>query len=184
MKLCFLAFAFAVAGMGQAQAAHSLFTPLQERKVLEGVQEACNNTWCEGDFGYDFKKFHCEKSSCQLDFDIIIYTIFDANGRPDQVSAEHHPVTCTYSPVRRLRDVLNQNKTYVSDKYFLSLAKCIDEKAELIAKEKAPRLPPGEVPPPDEPKVDMPLPVEVNQIPQLTPQSPFDFGSALQGIQP
>ena len=133
-----------------AQAA-SMFTPAQERKALEAVQEACNNTWCEGEFGYDFKKFQCEKRKCALDFDIVVYTRYD-DGVPDPTTADHYDTRCEFSPVKNFADVINVKKNYVTPAYFKSLAKCIDENASAIGQPKGQN---------SEPNPPMPLPVEV-----------------------
>lgn len=133
-----------------AQAA-SMFTPAQERQALEAVQEACNNTWCEGDLGYEFKKFHCEKRKCALDFDILVYTKYN-DGVPDASSADHFETRCEFSPVKKFSDVINLRKKYVTASYFKSLAQCIDENASGLGQPK------GQ---PTEPNPPMPLPVEV-----------------------
>ena len=43
-------------------------TPRQEAVVLDLVDDACGDTWCEGDFAFDFRRFACspEKRSCVL----------------------------------------------------------------------------------------------------------------------
>ncbi|MGZ3695121.1 MAG: hypothetical protein ACXWQO_13325 [Bdellovibrionota bacterium] len=158
MKFALPLLALLISGSSPAMAARSLFTPFQERKVLEGIQAACNNTWCEGDFGYEFNKFHCEKSSCKLDLNIILYKKHDGNGHPILDSAERHAVVCAYTPVKRLSDVLNPKKAYVSEKYFKSLATCIDLNASVLGEDE------GWAPDP-QPQPDMPLPVEVQNIP-------------------
>lgn len=170
-----IALAVSVGGAAEAARPQSMFTPTQERRVLEGIQEACNNTWCEGDFVYEFKRFHCEKWVCTLDLNIISYGEYDDNGQPNPATAKHHPTVCTYTPVRRLSDVLKTNKVYVTPKYFLSLAKCFDDAAEKIGDESKPQPTDPNAPvtpePPKEPDVPIPLPVEANEQTQPAPES-------------
>ncbi|MGE3260473.1 MAG: hypothetical protein AB7K68_01725 [Bacteriovoracia bacterium] len=189
MRISIFLFALAVGGMAEAGAARtrSLFTPAQERRVLEGIQEACNNTWCEGDIGYDFKKFHCENKTCTLDLDMLTYTKYDANGHPDLQSGKHHPVTCTFAPVRRLRDVLSPYRIYVSNKYFVSLATCIDQNASKIYNEDAPVEAPDTAVPanpesigPIAPIPPIPLPVESGDKP---PPGPFGIFETVFPVQ-
>ena len=43
-------------------------TPRQEAVVLDLIDDICGDTWCEGDFAFDFRRFACspEKRSCVL----------------------------------------------------------------------------------------------------------------------
>ena len=43
-------------------------TPRQEAVVLDLIDDVCGDTWCEGDFAFDFRRFECspEKQSCVL----------------------------------------------------------------------------------------------------------------------
>ena len=51
----------------QARAPYDL-TPRQEAVVLDLIDDICGDTWCEGDFAFDFRRFECspEKRSCVL----------------------------------------------------------------------------------------------------------------------
>jgi hypothetical protein len=106
--------------------------PSQERQVLDKVQEACNNTWCEGDFVFDFYKFHCEKSDCVLHFVITKYTQYDDGGRPLVQSAQNFPAQCVYSEAKSFGDLVSRSRNYLTNKYFASLALCIDHYGEAI----------------------------------------------------
>jgi hypothetical protein len=148
-----IALLIAAASLPVSARAASMFSPAQERRVLEAVQEACNNTWCEGNYGYNFRKFHCEGGKCTLDFDIISYNEYDENGKPNEASADRYELRCDYAPVKELGDVLNFERNYVTAEYFKSLATCIDENASGLGLPKA-------QPKPSEPNPPMPLPVE------------------------
>ena len=43
-------------------------TRRQEAVVLDLIDDICGDTWCEGDFAFDFRRFHCspEQRSCVL----------------------------------------------------------------------------------------------------------------------
>ena len=51
----------------QARAPYDL-TPRQEAVVLDLIDDICGDTWCEGDYAFDFRRFECspEKQSCVL----------------------------------------------------------------------------------------------------------------------
>ena len=42
--------------------------PRQEAVVLDLIDDICGDTWCEGDFAFDFRRFECspERQSCTL----------------------------------------------------------------------------------------------------------------------
>ena len=43
-------------------------TPRQEAVVLDLIDDACGDTWCEGDVAFDFRRFACspKRQSCTL----------------------------------------------------------------------------------------------------------------------
>lgn len=158
MKSLFLALALVGGVAHAAPPARSMFTDAQEKKVIAAVKEACTNAWCEGDLGYNFTNFHCEKSTCQLDFEIISYTRYLEDGAPDPASAEKVQAVCKFGPVKGLNDILNRKRDYVSSNYFLSLAKCIDGYAVTLGSNPEQGIIPVPPPPPN-----VPLPVDTGE---------------------
>ena len=59
---------------GPADAAPPPLTVQQERVVLDLIDDICGDTWCEGDYAFDFQKFSCEQGSCSLRLRIAPYT--------------------------------------------------------------------------------------------------------------
>ena len=57
----------APAGAAPARAPYDLL-PRQEAVVLDLIDDICGDTWCEGDFAWDFRSFVCspERQSCTL----------------------------------------------------------------------------------------------------------------------
>lgn len=107
--------------------------PVEERYVLDRIQKACNNTWCAGDLVFEFSKFHCEKDSCALEFDIEMFTAFDeATGRPIATSGVHYPAKCTYGKAKTLADLVDPKKKYITNPFFAALHTCIDGYVEAI----------------------------------------------------
>ena len=68
------ALALSLVGIGtapaSAQPARAPYdlTPHQEAVVLDLIDDICGDTWCEGDFAFDFRRFECspEQQSCTL----------------------------------------------------------------------------------------------------------------------
>lgn len=60
-----LLFAGPAAAVGPAR---SGLTAQQERVVLHLIDDICGDTWCEGDFAFDFRRLSCEPAerSCEL----------------------------------------------------------------------------------------------------------------------
>jgi len=59
---------------GPASAAPPPLTDRQERVVLDLIDDICGDTWCEGDFAFDFRKFSCkEAGDCKLRLRIAPY---------------------------------------------------------------------------------------------------------------
>lgn len=38
-------------------------TPRQQRVVLDLVDDTCGDTWCEGDYAFEFRRFSCDASA-------------------------------------------------------------------------------------------------------------------------
>lgn len=57
----------APASAGPSRAPYDL-TDRQEAVVLDLIDDICGDTWCEGDFAFDFRRFECEpaEGSCTL----------------------------------------------------------------------------------------------------------------------
>ena len=65
---------FVVPLAGPANAAPPPLTDRQERVVLDLIDDVCGDTWCEGDFAFDFRKFSCKDGgTCTLRLRIAPY---------------------------------------------------------------------------------------------------------------
>jgi len=59
---------------GPASAAPPPLSDRQERVVLDLIDDACGDSWCEGDFAFDFRKFSCKDGGdCRLRLRIAPY---------------------------------------------------------------------------------------------------------------
>lgn len=79
--LALLAVSFAVLLAGPALAQSSQpdtrgLTGRQEATVLRLIDQICGDTWCEGDFRYDFRTFSCDAAhrTCRLTLRLAPYT--------------------------------------------------------------------------------------------------------------
>lgn len=53
-----------------------VLTGAQQRAVLDLIDDACGDTWCEGDFRFDFRTFTCDRRhrTCTLGLRLAPYT--------------------------------------------------------------------------------------------------------------
>ena len=168
----FLGLSLFLAGQAHAKTDRPIMTAEERRKVLDKVQEACLNTWCDGEYAFEFKKFKCEKTSCELSFDIVTYKM-DKNGRPNLKTGIHFPVSCEQRNVKRFSDLVRSRDDYITDKFFISLNLCIENHVESIGSSNPPEREKGGVP---RPPVTSPDPVTVpTPVPNPNPPTASDF---------
>ena len=60
----------------RASSASPVLTGNEQRAVLDLIDDACGDTWCEGDFRFDFRRFTCDRSArtCTLRLRLAPYT--------------------------------------------------------------------------------------------------------------
>lgn len=61
---------------GVARAAPPVLTGHEQRVVLDLIDDACGDTWCEGDHRFDFRTFTCDRArrTCTLRLRLSPYT--------------------------------------------------------------------------------------------------------------
>ena len=59
---------------GARQAASALLTKAEQRAVLRAIDDHCADSWCEGDYEFEFRSFSCAPgaggAACELKFDM------------------------------------------------------------------------------------------------------------------
>jgi hypothetical protein len=94
------------------------FTKNQRRQVIQAVDNTCADSWCEGDYDYEFLDFVCNRTgdTCDLIFQFISVD--------DEVEKRSPPQTCHFINIAKLEQVLDDNKRLKMD-FYDSLDSCI-----------------------------------------------------------
>ncbi|NUM88733.1 MAG: hypothetical protein HUU37_05985 [Bdellovibrionales bacterium] len=83
----------------------------EQKTVLRAIDNMCSDTWCEGEYGFDFKSFDCtaavDGTSCVLDFVIIDteYVKMPKNSRSEARVRRQYPVSCEVGPFTKKSDL-------------------------------------------------------------------------------
>ena len=117
----------------------SILTITEGDVVLREIDNICADTWCEGDFDYNFSSVSCDstKGICNLDFEYIYYDW-------DTESFHSDPYTiklswsCELHSFYEKKDVLNskgdQSYKRITNKFFEAVTECIDENQDKALK--------------------------------------------------
>lgn len=78
-----------------AKDSNQLFTKKQNEQVLREIDNICGDTWCEGEYNFEFINFSCKKStlSCELDFKFVKIDERDNNIYSQIQSCEFENIT-------------------------------------------------------------------------------------------
>ena len=79
MRKIILAFTLSTLSIGQyafsseSNESKELLTVTQRDEVIRTIDNACGDSWCEGDYNFKFSDFNCDKatSTCDLSFNFI-----------------------------------------------------------------------------------------------------------------
>jgi hypothetical protein len=119
-----------MAGLSTADAAplrvRACKDPLKfkERKIaLRAIDNVCGDTWCEGDYSYDFRYLRCCGSNCQ---------VFFYMGNPEDPARRRY-VSCKVTRIRDARDLVTlqrdvNGKWYgeLKQKPYDAISRCIE----------------------------------------------------------
>lgn len=105
----------------------SPFTSSQEKTVLKAIDDVCGDTWCEGDYGFRFNSFTCDKttSTCELNFQFIKR---EENDEREVLSAEQ---VCRFKNIKTFSQLM-ENKWGLSDKFYDSVSDCISARESKV----------------------------------------------------
>jgi len=78
----------------------------ERQAILDRIDNACGDIWCESDFNYDFKSLNCavESHTCVLKFEM---TYFAASSESDN-GEFRFTSTCTISDVQSFQSLSDQ----------------------------------------------------------------------------
>lgn len=104
-----------------AKGTDDLFTQKQTDEVLRTIDNVCGDTWCEGDYNFDFTGFSCKKStqSCLLEFHFIQ---IDDNDQ-EQYSPKQ---TCQFEQIKEIGQLLEDDGE-LNWNFYEEVTDCITE---------------------------------------------------------
>jgi hypothetical protein len=93
----------------------------QEQKIasLDAIDSICGDTWCEGDFNYEFQSINCESdnSTCVVGFKTWDYVDESINTR----------YSCEIQGISSFNDILKEGGHDLTEKFYDQLNACINE---------------------------------------------------------
>jgi len=94
------------------------FTKNQRLQIVEAIDNTCADSWCEGDYDYEFLDFVCKKmdESCDLIFQFISID--------DEDEKRSTPQYCHFINITKMEQVLDDKKRLNMD-FYESLDSCI-----------------------------------------------------------
>lgn len=109
-----------------ANSSTELFTVHQRKEVLRAIDNICADSWCEGDYNFNFKDLNCNKltKSCELNFNFI---------STDDNNVEKYSAlqTCQFKNITKF-DQLMDSKFSLNDEFYDLVNNCISEKEDNI----------------------------------------------------
>lgn len=103
-----------------------LLSKAEKNELIRAIDDACGDSWCEGDYNFKFVNFSCDKSalSCDLSFHFI---------KSNEQSLE------TYSPVQicHFKNItsfsqLKDSKYSLNEKFYDDLTECIGNRQDEV----------------------------------------------------
>jgi hypothetical protein len=111
VKRClFSSVLFAVLFSSVLSYSNELFTKEERIRILNVIDNTCADSWCEGDFDYDFIDFRCKKGS---DYCNLTLYLIDDTGKRSSLQ------TCSFFNITRIVQVLDSKETLNNNFYEL-----------------------------------------------------------------
>jgi len=96
-------------------------TSAQQTIVLKAIDDICGDTWCEGDFNFEFKRLACDFSAkrCTLSANVITY----------DTPAKKYPRACRMTGITSFSSMVTKVGSYYELKqpFFDKVSTCIDK---------------------------------------------------------
>ena len=118
--------------MSNAQAL--IISPSDERNILNSLSSTCGDTWCEGDFAFDFQALDCSpdsSSSCHVDFVMTssqtLNEIPTPTSKVTPVVRMRHSVSCEFTNIQSLSQIVKNKRTWeLNESFYDALSLCIE----------------------------------------------------------
>ena len=115
--------------------------------ILRAIDSMCGDTWCEGDYDFEFRYLDCDDSGCHLDFTMRenpgerehtlaqppAHPRFEARIHSEGLPARDFQVSCRFSQYKDLNDTAHINVDESHDisiglepAFYADLTDCID----------------------------------------------------------
>lgn len=121
-------------------------------RALRAIDDQCGDTWCEGDYSFQFKKLLCfqDSTSCKLYFNMSYENQEKGNEVTDpktgavyQIASEaySYQVACRINNIRELSDLLTGEGPHkrLNRRVYSSLTDCISRLEEKLNKHTFPK---------------------------------------------
>lgn len=121
-----LLIAFILTSFSSFAASERSITKEQEQRVLKTIDDICGDTWCEGDYGFRFNAFKCDKKSsrCQLRFQFIKVEDNDL----EVYSSEQ---VCEFKNITRYDQIMS-SEWGLADDFYQEVSDCISDRERAI----------------------------------------------------
>lgn len=116
-------------------------------QVLRNISNICGDTWCEGDFNFDFKTLDCydtgeagnRKAQCEMTFDMIRDEYVHDDKEMVVSLGQVYPAKCEFSNLKRedLIDKTRSGSITYSEVIYEKVSDCISHlEKHIFAKDK------------------------------------------------
>jgi hypothetical protein len=107
----------------KADAAHRNLTTAQQKAVLTQLDNICGDTWCDGDWSFDFKKI-----VCKLDLGTCTWTALITPSVPATEKLVFWR-SCKVSGVHQFSDLVTTTNGYQSlnEDYYMASTDCVQK---------------------------------------------------------
>lgn len=102
-----------------ADSSKEIFTEVQRQEIVGAIDNICADTWCEGDYNFEFIDFNCNKqdSTCKLSFYFIRTEDNDAQTySPLQI--------CHFENIKSMRQI-KRGRGSLTNKFYEEVSDCI-----------------------------------------------------------
>lgn len=92
----------------------------QKDIILKEIDLICGDTWCSGDYNFNFKSIQCDdtKAVCQINYEMFIWEHDEAK----------LSLNCLIRPVKKFSDMVKKSGTYFSiqETFYEKISSCLE----------------------------------------------------------
>ncbi len=116
--------------------AKDLLSEGQQRDIITTIDNLCGDTWCEGDYDFNFQSIKCNSNTqtCTVEFQLLSIIWDDDYQRP--VFTSTFNAQCKITPIKSLSDIIfmhgynKYNEVELNQDFYQQLSDCIMEKEQ------------------------------------------------------